>query len=98
MPRNVDIKRDGDMVWFGVSLIEEGQVSASGENITIATHSGRVADFVHPLTGEPVKFTLSAYSRNPDHVMTPERRAQKALAIAKRAGLTAEDMARACER
>ncbi len=90
MPRNVVQKREGDMLWLGIRLTEpldQDMLSASQENYTLATAGGRVKDFTHPDTGEPVRFTVSAFTKNSDYIMSDTVKEAKIARYAARLGL-----------
>jgi hypothetical protein len=80
MASNVTVQMEGTVACFRVDLNESGKESKSGENITIGTLSGRIPGFVHPDTGQPVKFTLSAFTQNPNYTPDPAAIQAKAQA------------------
>lgn len=75
--RNVQMKREGNTLWLGVTLTESGNPSASGQTLVIGTGAGKVADFLHPVTKAPVKFNLNVMTANPDYVESADVAAAK---------------------
>lgn len=84
---NVRQRREGTTLWLGIELTAEGKPSGSGENLTIATESRAVPEFVHPVSGAPVRVSINAYTKNPAFKATPEFIKRKQDAIAARYGL-----------